>query len=153
MLRDLNNNLILLAGGGRHYYWEDRDFKIIAPLDEYAVGTCAKIRAHLACPGLCEGTTRKVRDKLTMRCVAESHGIPIPAYCGFNNKKQISKLLSSTSRLKESSFLTQEFSKMWSVLKKERNAELIRVLQNVRWNQLAIISRKQLLAISANWLL
>ena len=79
------------------YLQQDRDFKIVAPLDEFAVGTCATIRAHLACPGLCEGTTRKVRDKLTMRCVAKDHGIPIPPYCGFNNKQKISELLAKTN--------------------------------------------------------
>lgn len=79
------------------YLHQDRDFQIVAPLDEYAVGTAAKLRAHLALPGLCEGTTRKVRDKLTMRCVARSHGIAIPKFCGFNNRTKISALLATTS--------------------------------------------------------
>ncbi len=78
------------------YLHQDRDFRIVAPLDEYAVGTCAKLRAHLACPGLCEGTTRKVRDKLTMRCVARAHDIPVPDFCGFSNKHQIAELLRTT---------------------------------------------------------
>lgn len=79
------------------YLHQDRNFKLVAPLDEYAVGTCARVRAHLALPGLCEGTTRKVRDKLSMRCVAQSNDIPIPAFCGFNNREQIGQLLRSTS--------------------------------------------------------
>lgn len=79
------------------YLHQERDFQVVAPLDEYAVGTCAKIRAHLACPGLCEGTARKVRDKLTMRCVAANNDIPVPRFCGFNNKRQIEALLAATS--------------------------------------------------------
>lgn len=79
------------------YLHQDRDFRLVAPLDEYAVGTAATIRAHLARPGLCEGTTRKVRDKLTMRCVARSRGIAVPKFCGFNNRAQISELLSTSS--------------------------------------------------------
>ena len=75
---------------------QDRDFELIAPLDEYAVGTCARVRAHLGCPGVCEGTARKVRDKLTMRCVAQKHDIPVPRFCGFNNKARVENLLSQT---------------------------------------------------------
>ena len=75
------------------YLHPDRNFKLVAALDEYAVGTAATLRAHLACAGLCEGTARKVRDKLTMRCVARDHDIPIPRFSGFNNKEQISELL------------------------------------------------------------
>jgi biotin carboxylase len=78
------------------YLHQDRDFQIVAPMDEYAVSPCATIRAHLACPGLCEGTTRKVRDKLAMRCVARANNIPVPDFCGFSNKEQIGKLLHST---------------------------------------------------------
>ena len=69
------------------YLHQDRDFDVVAPLDEYAVSTCATVRAHLALPGLCEGTTRKVRDKLTMRCAARRNDIPVPRFCGFNNKR------------------------------------------------------------------
>lgn len=79
------------------YLNQDRDFEIIAPLDEYAVGTCAKVRAHLGCPGLCEGTARKVRDKLTMRCLAKSNGLPVPEFSGFNNKAKVQALLDRTS--------------------------------------------------------
>lgn len=75
------------------YLHQDRDFEIVAPLDEYAVGTCARVRAHLGCPGLCEGTARKVRDKLTMRTVAQAAGIPVPDFSGFNNKARIARLL------------------------------------------------------------
>lgn len=78
------------------YLHQDRDFEIVAPLDEYAVGTCARVRAHLGCPGLCEGTARKVRDKLTMRTVARSSGIPVPDFSGFNNKARIARLLQRT---------------------------------------------------------
>jgi biotin carboxylase len=78
------------------YLNQDRHFDLVAPLDEYAVSTAAKLRAHLACPGMCEGTTRKVRDKLTMRCIARDHGIPVPRYSGFNNKADIGELLHST---------------------------------------------------------
>lgn len=78
------------------YLNQDRQFHLVAPLDEYAVGTAAKLRAHLACPGLCEGTTRKVRDKLTMRCVARSNGIPVPRFSNFNNRESIGQLLHST---------------------------------------------------------
>lgn len=78
------------------YLNQDRRFHLVAPMDEYAVGTAAYLRAHLACPGLCEGTTRKVRDKLTMRCVADTHGIPVPRFSGFNNREEIASLLQST---------------------------------------------------------
>ena len=78
------------------YLNQERRFHLVAPLDEYAVSTAARLRAHLACPGLCEGTTRKVRDKLTMRCVAQEHGIAVPAFCGFNNKPDIGELLAAS---------------------------------------------------------
>lgn len=79
------------------YLNQDRKFDLVAPLDEYAVGTAAKLRAHLACPGLCEGTTRKVRDKLTMRCVAQRAGIAVPRFSDFNCRENIGKLLHSTN--------------------------------------------------------
>ena len=79
------------------YLHQDRDFDVVAPLDEYAVSTCATVRAHLALPGLCEGTTRKVRDKLTMRCAARRNDIPVPRFCGFNNKRQIAGLMADST--------------------------------------------------------
>lgn len=79
------------------YLQQDRDFQLVSPMDEYAVSTCSTIRAHFGCGGLCEGTTRKVRDKLAMRCVAEKYDIPIPRFCGFNNREQIGSLLHITN--------------------------------------------------------
>jgi biotin carboxylase len=78
------------------YLNQDRRFHLVAALDEYAVSTAARLRAHLACPGLCEGTTRKVRDKLTMRCVARAHGIAVPRFSGFTNRQDIGELLKTS---------------------------------------------------------
>lgn len=79
------------------YLNQDRAFDLVAPLDEYAVSTAATLRAHLACPGMDEGVTRRVRDKLIMRSVARDNDIPVPPFSGFNNRQEIEKLLNSSA--------------------------------------------------------
>lgn len=93
-LPDFDNEDTLLHGIS--YLQQDRSIDVIVPLDEYCVEVAARLRAHLGCPGLCEGVARKVRDKLTMRLLAKEHDIPVPEFGNFNNRQQLSQFLENT---------------------------------------------------------
>lgn len=93
-LPDFDNEETLLHGIS--YLGQDRAFDVVVPLDEYCVEVAARLRAHLGRPGLCEGVARKVRDKLTMRLLAQEHGIPVPDFGGFNNREELARFLEQT---------------------------------------------------------
>ncbi len=75
------------------YLARDREIDLVVPLEEYAVETASKVRAHLGVPGPSEGLTRRVRDKLAMRVVAQRAGIPVPAFCPFLNREALGRYL------------------------------------------------------------
>lgn len=73
----------------------DHEIDLVVPLEEYAVETASHIRAHLGLPGLDEGVTRRCRDKLAMRLIAQQAGIPIPEFSTFINRVTLSHFLNS----------------------------------------------------------
>ena len=75
------------------YLARDREIDLVVPLEEYAVETASKVRAHLGLPGPNEGVTRRSRDKLTMRLLARAAGIPVPDFCPFINRAAVGRYL------------------------------------------------------------
>jgi biotin carboxylase len=65
----------------------------VVGLDEFDVITAALAREHLQLPGLTSSYLRRFRDKLTMRNVASSGGIPCPDYIGAFNHDEINAFL------------------------------------------------------------
>jgi biotin carboxylase len=77
------------------YLARDREIDLVVPLEEYAVETAGKVRAHLGLPGPSEGITRRARDKLAMRLTARAAGIPVPAFSPFLNRNSLGRFLNS----------------------------------------------------------
>lgn len=75
------------------YLARDREISLVVPLEEYAVETASKVRAHLGLPGQDEGLTRRARDKLAMRLSARAAGIPVPAFAPFVNRAALGAYL------------------------------------------------------------
>ena len=65
----------------------------VVGLDEFDVITGALAREHLQLPGLTSSYLRRFRDKLTMRNLASSRGIPCPDYVGAFNHDEINSFL------------------------------------------------------------
>jgi biotin carboxylase len=65
----------------------------VVGLDEFDVITAALAREHLQLPGLTSSYLRRFRDKLTMRNLASSRGIPCPEYIGAFNHDEINTFL------------------------------------------------------------
>jgi biotin carboxylase len=75
------------------YLARDREIDLVVPLEEYAVETASKVRAHLGLPGPDEGITRRARDKLAMRLTARAAGIPVPEFSAFVNRAAVASFL------------------------------------------------------------
>ena len=65
----------------------------VVGLDEFDVITGALAREHLQLPGLTSSYLRRFRDKLTMRNLANTSGIPCPEYIGVFNQEAINEFL------------------------------------------------------------
>jgi biotin carboxylase len=65
----------------------------IVGLDEFDVTTAARAREHLQVPGMTSSHALRFRDKLAMRKIASSAGIPCPAFTGAFNQAEISEFL------------------------------------------------------------
>ena len=65
----------------------------VVGLDEFDVITAALAREHLQLGGLTSSYLRRFRDKLTMRNLASSRGIPCPDYIGAFNHGDINAFL------------------------------------------------------------
>ncbi len=79
------------------YLAQDRNIDLVVALEEYSIGKAALVSAHLGCPSITEGLARRVRDKYTMRTLAERSGIPVPAYASFVNRQQLGRFLDSVT--------------------------------------------------------
>lgn len=69
----------------------------VVGMDEFDVLTAAMTREHLDLPGMSRSHALRFRDKLTMRGVAQSAGIPCPEFIGAFNAERISRFLSEVS--------------------------------------------------------
>jgi len=65
----------------------------VVGLDEFDVLTAAMTREHLDLPGMSRSHALRFRDKLTMRGVAQTAGIPCPEFIGAFNAERISRFL------------------------------------------------------------
>lgn len=65
----------------------------VVGLDEFDVITGALTREHLQLPGVSSSYLRRFRDKLTMRNLASSNGIPCPDFIGAFNMQEINEYL------------------------------------------------------------
>jgi biotin carboxylase len=71
------------------YLARSRDVARIVALDEYDVPTAAALREHLRLPGMGMTQARTFRDKLAMRDVAHSAGVPVPDFVPVVNHERI----------------------------------------------------------------
>src|SRR5687767_3879494 len=69
----------------------------VVGMDEFDVLTAAMTREHLDLPGMSRSHALRFRDKLTMRSVAQSAGIPCPEFTGAFNAEGISRFLSEVA--------------------------------------------------------
>ena len=67
------------------YLNRGRHIHCIVPLDEFEVEIAAMLREHLRIPGTGVTQTRRFRDKLVMREVADAAGIPVPPFVSVKN--------------------------------------------------------------------
>ncbi|HMQ02883.1 MAG TPA: ATP-grasp domain-containing protein [Pyrinomonadaceae bacterium] len=67
----------------------------VVGLDEFDVMTAARAREHLQLGGMTSSHALRFRDKLSMRNIASSAGIPCPAYTGVFNKEAIEEYLAN----------------------------------------------------------
>jgi biotin carboxylase len=65
----------------------------VVGLDEFDVITGALAREHLQLSGMTSSFVRRFRDKLTMRNIACSAGVPCPDYVGVFNQNDINEFL------------------------------------------------------------
>jgi biotin carboxylase len=75
------------------YLAQDRRIDLVVPLEEFSLEAASKVRSHLGCPGVCEGVTRRARDKLAMRITAQKAGIPVPEFAPLINRREISDFM------------------------------------------------------------
>ncbi|MBL8180309.1 MAG: ATP-grasp domain-containing protein [Blastocatellia bacterium] len=71
----------------------ERPIHKVVGLDEFDVITAALTREHLQLPGMTSSYLRRFRDKLTMRNLAASAGIPCPEFIGAFNAAEIANYL------------------------------------------------------------
>jgi biotin carboxylase len=64
-------------------------------LDEFDVITAARAREHLQLPGMSSSQALRFRDKLTMRNIAASSGVPCPEFTAVFNRGAIDRYLES----------------------------------------------------------
>lgn len=69
----------------------------IVGLDEFDQSTAAMAREHLQIEGMSSSQVLRFRDKLTMRNIAESHGINCPEFIGAFNSNDINVYLENVS--------------------------------------------------------
>ena len=65
----------------------------VVGLDEFDVMTAARTREHLQLPGMSSSHALRFRDKLSMRNIAYTAGIPCPDFTGVFNKDAINTYL------------------------------------------------------------
>jgi biotin carboxylase len=65
----------------------------VVGLDEFDVLTAAMTREHLNLPGMSRSHALRFRDKLTMRSIAQTAGIPCPEFVGAFNMDEINRFL------------------------------------------------------------
>jgi biotin carboxylase len=65
----------------------------IVGLDEFDVTTAARAREHLQVPGMTCSHALRFRDKLSMRNIASSAGIPCPEFTGVFNQSEVGEFL------------------------------------------------------------
>ena len=65
----------------------------IVGLDEFDVTTAARAREHMQVPGMTSSHALRFRDKLSMRNIASSAGIPCPEFTGVFNQTAIEAFL------------------------------------------------------------
>lgn len=65
----------------------------VVGVDEFDVLTAAMTREHLDLPGMSRSQALRFRDKLTMRGIAQTAGIPCPEFIGAFNAHRISQFL------------------------------------------------------------
>ncbi len=65
----------------------------IVGMDEFDVLTAAMAREHLNLPGMSRSQALRFRDKLTMRNIADSSGVPCPEFIGAFNSGHINQFL------------------------------------------------------------
>lgn len=73
----------------------ERIARIVA-LDEFDMEVAALLREHLRIPGMGITATRAVRDKLTMRELAQAGGLPMPEFTGIGNHDVVAEYLRRT---------------------------------------------------------
>lgn len=66
----------------------------VVGLDEFDVMTAARAREHMQMPGMTSSHALRFRDKLAMRNIASSAGIPCPEFTGIFNKGKVDEFLS-----------------------------------------------------------
>jgi len=71
----------------------ERPIHKVVGLDEFDVITAALTREHLQLPGMTSSYLKRFRDKLTMRNLAASAGIPCPEFIGAFNATEIANYL------------------------------------------------------------
>lgn len=71
----------------------ERPIHKVVGLDEFDVITAALTREHLQLPGMTSSYLKRFRDKLTMRNLAASNGIPCPEFIGAFNAADIANYL------------------------------------------------------------
>ncbi len=65
----------------------------VVGMDEFDVLTAAMTREHLDLPGMSRSHALRFRDKLTMRGIAQTAGIPCPEFIGAFNAQRITRFL------------------------------------------------------------
>lgn len=65
----------------------------VVGLDEFDVMTAARAREHMQMPGMTSSHALRFRDKLAMRNIASSAGIPCPEFTGIFNKGKVDEFL------------------------------------------------------------
>ena len=65
----------------------------VVGMDEFDVLTAAMTREHLDLPGMSRSQALRFRDKLTMRGIAQTAGIPCPEFIGAFNAERITRFL------------------------------------------------------------
>jgi len=74
-----------------------RQIDRVVGLDEFDVMTSARAREHLQLGGMTSSHALRFRDKLAMRNIASTAGIPCPEFTGVFNSTQIGEFLSNVA--------------------------------------------------------
>ncbi|HEV2763194.1 MAG TPA: hypothetical protein VGV38_09380, partial [Pyrinomonadaceae bacterium] len=66
----------------------------VVALEEYDVTTAARLREHLALPGLGSTAARNFQDKLAMRHAARAAGLRVPEFVHLLNRREVAEFMS-----------------------------------------------------------